>query len=274
MCSFEREHAAAGSASLQPRQFSSHSRASARGAALVADQYPRQTREDRREARHPCSLHHLPDGRGSSAPRPVPPYPRQHRGSAVSSTDPMLTASSEPCIGTDGRVAPGPRENHAFCAGRADLLSDWSVKERLKVLARKNPVAQCRPTRQSCPQSTFSWRPSGKCRYEAPQPFLGINPGIYKMRKMIVWAWNFIFNAEVSPLRYIQDKAMRHYVLQALGFMWAVSFSVAIGSYTILAANIIGHVVLIGAAAITAATYATAKVRPLTFGRIKNGEPE
>ena len=94
------------------------------------------------------------------------------------------------------------------------------------------------------------------------------------MRKMIVWAWNFIFNSEVSPLRYIQDKAMRHYVLQALGFMWAVSFSVAIGSYTILAANIIGHVVLIGAAAITAATYATAKVRPLTFGRIKNGEPE
>ena len=44
----------------------------------------------------------------------------------------MLTASSEPCIGTDGQVASISRENHAFCAGRADLLPDYSVKERLK----------------------------------------------------------------------------------------------------------------------------------------------
>jgi len=94
------------------------------------------------------------------------------------------------------------------------------------------------------------------------------------LRKLIVSAWDFIFNAEVSPLRHIQDKAMRHYVLQVLGFLWAVSFSVAIGSYTILAANIVGHVVLIGAAAITVATYTTAAVRPRTFGRSKNGEHE
>lgn len=94
------------------------------------------------------------------------------------------------------------------------------------------------------------------------------------MRKLIISAWNFIFNAEVSPLRHIQDKAMRHYVLQMLGFMWAVSFSVAIGSYTILAANIIGHVVLIAASAITVATYTTAKVMPRTFGRRKDGEHE
>ena len=111
-------------------------------------------------------------------------------------------------------------------------------------------------------------------KYEVNQPFLWINPRVYRMRKMIIWAWNFIFNAEVSPLRHIQDKSMRHYVLQVLGFMWAVSFSVAIGSYTILAANIIGHVVLISAAAITVATYTTAKLRPRTFGRSKNGEHE
>ena len=76
----------------------------------------------------------------------------------------MLTASSEPCIGTDRQVASGFRENHAFCAGRPDLLPDWSVKERLKAPARQNPVAQCHPIRQSCPQSAFSWGPSGKCR--------------------------------------------------------------------------------------------------------------
>ena len=148
MCSFEREHAAAGSASLQPRQFSSHSRASARGAALVADQYPRQTREDRREARHPCSLRHLPDGRGSSAPRPVPPYPRQHRGSAVSSTDPMLTASSEPRIGTDGRVASSSRENRASCEDRAAELPDCGVKPPLHPMLGQKRLqkAAYRPT--------------------------------------------------------------------------------------------------------------------------------
>lgn len=85
------------------------------------------------------------------------------------------------------------------------------------------------------------------------------------MKQFIVWGWNFIFNSEVSPLRHITDVSVRHYVLQALGFMWAVCFAVAIGSYTIFAASVIGHVVLIGAAAITAATYTAATVKPDLF---------
>jgi hypothetical protein len=98
------------------------------------------------------------------------------------------------------------------------------------------------------------------------------------MKQSIIYAWNFIFNSDVSPLRHIQDASMRHYVLQALAAMWAVSFSVAIGSYTIFAASVIGHAVLIGAAAITVATYATAKVKPDVFkfnaGRRRDGEHE
>ena len=92
------------------------------------------------------------------------------------------------------------------------------------------------------------------------------------MRKLVFSVWNFIFNAEMSPLRHIQDKAMRHYVLQALGFMWVISFTVAIGSYTMLAENIIGHAVLIAATAITVATYTTATVKPRVFGRSTDGE--
>ena len=98
------------------------------------------------------------------------------------------------------------------------------------------------------------------------------------MRQLIVYGWNFIFSAEVSPLRHIPDAAIRHYVLQALGFMWAVSFAVAIGSYTILAASIIGHTFLIGAAAITVATYTAAATKPKLFvrgsGRRDDGEHE
>jgi hypothetical protein len=95
---------------------------------------------------------------------------------------------------------------------------------------------------------------------------------------MIVFAWNYIFNAEVSPLRHIPDISTRHYVLQALGFMWAVASCIALGSYTLAAASIVGHSVLIGAATITVATYTVATVKPGAFkpnlGRRGDGEHE
>ncbi|MEH6836816.1 MULTISPECIES: hypothetical protein [Falsihalocynthiibacter] len=98
------------------------------------------------------------------------------------------------------------------------------------------------------------------------------------MRQLLVNGWNFIFNSEVSPLRHISDVSTRHYVLQALGLMWAAAFAVAIGSYTVLAASIIGHTVLIGAAAITVATYTAAATKPNLFtkgsGRRSDGEHE
>ena len=91
----------------------------------------------------------------------------------------------------------------------------------------------------------------------------------------VIFAWNYVFNHNISPLRNIKDVAIRHYVLQILGFMWVVSFSVAIGSYTYFAANIIGHAVLIAAAAITVATWTAATKKPEMFsglGRQGNGE--
>lgn len=96
------------------------------------------------------------------------------------------------------------------------------------------------------------------------------------MRKLVVYSWNFIFNANVSPLRNIKDVAMRHYVLQALGLMWAIAFATATGSYFALFASVLGHAVLIAAAAITVITYAVASKAPDTFskgmGRRKDSE--
>ena len=37
----------------------------------------------------------------------------------------------------------------------------------------------------------------------------------------------------MSPVRNIPDVAVRHYILQVLGFMWAICFSIALGSYTV-----------------------------------------
>ena len=97
---------------------------------------------------------------------------------------------------------------------------------------------------------------------------------IEKATTSIVYAWNFIFNHEVSPLRNIPDVAVRHYVLQALGLMWAISFSLAIGSYTILAASLVGHSVLIAAVAITVATLTSAARRPQMFVRGSGRQPD
>ena len=96
------------------------------------------------------------------------------------------------------------------------------------------------------------------------------------MIKAVVFAWNFIFDHETSPLRHIPHLNTRHMLLQLLGWMWALAFSIAIGSYTVLAASLAGHAVLIAAAAITVATYSVAAKRPDIFrtapGRRADGE--
>lgn len=98
------------------------------------------------------------------------------------------------------------------------------------------------------------------------------------MKQLVVNGWNFIFDADVSPLRNIPDVATRHYVLQALAIMWAVAFATAIGSYTLLAVSILGHTALIAAAAITVATYSAAAKKPNLFAvvssRRNDGEHE
>ena len=96
-----------------------------------------------------------------------------------------------------------------------------------------------------------------------------------QLRKSVIFCWDFVFNHEVSPLRHIPDVGMRHYVLQALGLMWAVAFAAAVGSYTFMAVSVIGHTVLIGAAAITVATWTAATAKPKIFVRSSaRQEPE
>jgi len=85
------------------------------------------------------------------------------------------------------------------------------------------------------------------------------------MRQFMASIWAFIFDHNRSPLRHIPDFGVRHMVFQLLGWMWALSFSLAIGSYTFLAYSMIGHIILIGALAVTAATYTAAAKRPQLF---------
>ena len=94
------------------------------------------------------------------------------------------------------------------------------------------------------------------------------------VRKFVLFCWSFVFNHEVSPLRHIPDVAIRHYVLQALGLMWAIAFAAAAGSYTFLAVSMIGHAILIAAAAITVATWTAATEKPELFVRGSNRQEQ
>jgi membrane protein YdbS with pleckstrin-like domain len=97
---------------------------------------------------------------------------------------------------------------------------------------------------------------------------------------VILFMWNFIFNHEVSPLRHIPDISTRHYVLQILGFMWVVAFSIVVGNATFFYINFLSHVAVIGVITITVSTLTAAKVKPELFkrrvgwGRSSTGEHE
>jgi sugar phosphate permease len=87
------------------------------------------------------------------------------------------------------------------------------------------------------------------------------------MTGLVVYAWNYVFDHEVSPLRHIPDIGTRHMILQMLGWMWAVAFSLAIGHYAVLGISLFGHAFLIAAAAITVATYTAASTSQAMFPR-------
>jgi hypothetical protein len=84
----------------------------------------------------------------------------------------------------------------------------------------------------------------------------------------VVYAWNYVFNHKVSPVRSIPDIAVRHYILQTLGIIWAFSFAIATATYTVLPYSILGHSLLIAAAAITVCTLTAASKKPETVVRV------
>jgi hypothetical protein len=99
---------------------------------------------------------------------------------------------------------------------------------------------------------------------------------IFDMKSALAFGWNFIFDYNKSPLRHIPEGNIRHMVYQVLGWMWAISFSIASGTYAFLGVNLIAHAVLIGAAAITVTTYTAATMRSTkiktALGRRPDGE--
>ena len=62
-------------------------------------------------------------------------------------------------------------------------------------------------------------------------------------------------NADVNPLRHIQDNNVRHLVLQLLACMWCVAFSVLVNSWWFFQISLLAHILLLAAISVTVITF-------------------
>ena len=97
------------------------------------------------------------------------------------------------------------------------------------------------------------------------------------MREWVFDCWNSVMDSEKNPLSVIPDFSTRHMIMQVLAWMWCIAFAIIVGSMWAGVISMFAHTVLLGAIAITVATFETAKRKPEYFGgygRGKGGEHE
>jgi len=85
------------------------------------------------------------------------------------------------------------------------------------------------------------------------------------MRKFIYDNWNVVMNYERNPLRHIPDTNTRHMIMQVLAWMWCTVFGIIVGSMYMGVFSMVLHVLLLGAIAVTVATFETAHRKPSAF---------
>jgi len=91
------------------------------------------------------------------------------------------------------------------------------------------------------------------------------------MREFIFNSWNVVMDHEKNPLSNIPDFSTRHMIMQVLAWMWCIVFAIIVGSMWAGVFSMILHVLILGAIAITVATFETAKRKPQYFGGYGRG---
>jgi len=100
---------------------------------------------------------------------------------------------------------------------------------------------------------------------------------VISMREFIFNSWNVVMDHEKNPLSNIPDFSTRHMIMQVLAWMWCIVFAIIVGSMWAGVLSMMLHTLLLGAIAITVATFETAKRKPQYFGgfgRGRGGEHE
>ena len=85
------------------------------------------------------------------------------------------------------------------------------------------------------------------------------------MREWVYDCWNSVMDSKKNPLSVIPDFSTRHMIMQVLAWMWCIAFAMIVGSMWAGVASMLVHTLLLGAIAVTVATFETAKRNPAVF---------
>ena len=94
---------------------------------------------------------------------------------------------------------------------------------------------------------------------------------VISMREWVFNCWNVVMDHQKNPLSNIPDFSTRHMIMQVLEWMWCIVFAIIVGSMWAGVFSMMLHTLLLGAIAITVATFETAKRKPQYFGGYGRG---
>ncbi len=80
------------------------------------------------------------------------------------------------------------------------------------------------------------------------------------MKNFILSSWDAVMDNHHNPLRHL-DLASQHFVMQVLGWMWSMVFSVSFFSIFQFGFTWVPHLLFIGGLALTVATFKEAEKR-------------
>ena len=86
------------------------------------------------------------------------------------------------------------------------------------------------------------------------------------MIRFVYDSWNIVMDHKKNPLSNIPDFSTRHMIMQVLAWMWCIVFAIIVGSMWAGVFSMMLHTLLLGAVAITVATFETANRKPNVFG--------
>lgn len=82
------------------------------------------------------------------------------------------------------------------------------------------------------------------------------------MKQFILNSWSLVMDNRRNPLRHL-DVASQHYIMQVLGWMWSMVFSLSFLSIYQFGIMWVAHLLVIGATAFTVATFRQAEKNQL-----------
>lgn len=92
------------------------------------------------------------------------------------------------------------------------------------------------------------------------------------MKNAIVEAWQAVMDNRHNPLRHM-DTASQHVIMQALGWLWSMVFSLSFLSIFHFGAVWLPHLLIVGAICFTVATFRESERRSLAEIRAEPGLP-